>query len=80
MSNIKQKKMELYRQMTTLRGELLLIKRSQQRLNEKLESLLGAHAGIALLLNEERKLLSELALASDIATKSAINEDVRKAA
>lgn len=80
MSDTKQRKMELYRRMTELRGELLLIKRSQQRLNEKLESLLGAHAGIALLLDEERKLLSELALSGNIARKNGVNEEVKKAA
>jgi len=67
MSDTKSKKMVLYRKMTTLRGELLLIKRSQNRLQTKLDALLASHASVAVLLNEERKLLEEMVLASNVA-------------
>ena len=80
MPSIKEKKMVLFRQMTTLRGELLLIKRSQVRLQEKLDALLGSYAGVASMLNEERKLLEEMVLASDVARRTRCTEDVKKAA
>lgn len=80
MSKIKEKKMVLFRQMTTLRGELLLIKRSQSRLQEKLDAVLGSYAGVASMLNEERKLLEEMVLASDVARQNRCVEDVKKAA
>ena len=80
MPSIKEKKMVLFRQMTTLRGELLLIKRSQVRLQEKLDALLGSYAGVSSMLNEERKLLEEMVLASDVARGSRCTEDVKKAA
>ena len=81
MSATKQKKMMLFRQMTTLRGELLLIKRSQVRLQEKLDAVLGSYAGIASMLNEERKLLDEMVLASsNVVQQSRCREEVKKAA
>jgi len=64
-----------------LRGELLLLKRTQRRLDEKLETLVRSNAGLASLMHEQRCILKELYLRDTIAVHRApAKREFKKAA
>ncbi len=76
----KKRKAELVRALLNVKGELLLLKREQKKLEEKLEDVLKSHASLATMMHEERKLLEELIVGSDNALAPRKTVELRRAA
>lgn len=57
------RKATLIRELTNVRGELLLMKRAQRRLQEQFDLVVRSQAGLAGLMAEQRSLLQELVVA-----------------
>jgi hypothetical protein len=57
------RKATLIRELTNVRGELLLMKRAQRRLQEQFDLVVRSQAGMASLMAEQRSLLQELVMA-----------------
>lgn len=78
------RKATLIRELTNVRGELLLMKRAQRRLQEQFELVVRSQAGMAGLLAEQRSLLRELVMADEGITGRApargVGERLKKAA
>jgi len=79
-SSDSKRKAELVRALLNVKGELLLLKREQKKLEEKLEDVLQSHAGLAAMLHEERRLLEELLVGADNAVSPRADVSLPRAA
>ena len=59
------RKATLIRELTNVRGELLLMKRAQRRLQEQFDLVVRSQAGLASLLAEQRLLLRDLVMTDE---------------
>ena len=79
-NNGKKRRAELVRALLNVKGELLLLKREQKKLEDKLEDVLKSHANLAAMMHEERKLLEELVIGAENAQAPRRHMVLRKAA